>query len=344
MRDADHRTSESHHSYVRVNLDPGQIGFDNHSAGAGVDLPDCQCATPSGDICDDCPNLDPGHGKRDAHAHIAGVDLCAAHHSSDDHGVGGGAPSRGDHGTSESQRSLVAAPHDALLLILADAVDDLEKARIATDNRIRSLAQVKGLEDSPESKRLAQLRDGIAALEHSATLDLQRAMRAHPLGAWVKATVGIGEKQAARLLAAIGDPAERPNPAKLWQYAGHGDPARSKLRKGQPVEHSPTAKMRTRLIANSCIKQAHSPYRAVYDRERAKWADRDTTDMHKHNHALRVVGKAVLLDLWREARRLRGGRIRCDAQVRLAPADLPPALEVTTSRCGSPAADLEVAA
>lgn len=237
----------------------------------------------------------------------------------------------GDQTTSDDQVLLVAAPHDALLLILADAVDDLERVRIATDNRIRSLIQVKGLEDSPERCRLEQLRDGIAALEHAATRDLQRAMRAHPLGPWVKRTIGVGEKQAARLLAAVGDPADRPNPAKLWQYAGHGDPARSKLRKGQPVEHNPIAKMRTRLIANSCIKQMHSPYRAVYDRERVRWADRDTTDLHKHNHALRVVGKAMLLDLWREARELHGGQERLDIHAGYAPADLPP-----TNTCAMP--------
>jgi hypothetical protein len=264
------------------------------------------------------------HHKADTHDGRVAGSTCAAHFGLDTHGVRGGATSCSDHEGHDTHHAAVAAPHDALLLILADAVDDLERVRIATDNRIRSLVQVKGLEDSPERRRLEKLRDGIAALEHAATRDLQRAMRAHPLGPWVKRTIGVGEKQAARLLAAIGDPADRPNPAKLWQYAGHGDSARSKLRKGQPVEHNPIAKMRTRLIANSCIKQMHSPYRAVYDRERVRWADRDTTDLHKHNHALRVVGKAMLLDLWREARELRGGQERLDIHAGYAPADLPP--------------------
>jgi hypothetical protein len=182
--------------------------------------------------------------------------------------------------------------------------------------------------------------DAIIALEAQAIKDLERAMRAHPLGAWVKQQVGVGEKQAARLLAALGDPAARATPSQLWQYAGHGDPARSKLRKGQPVEHSPTAKMRTRLIAESCIKQAHSPYRAVYDQARAaavgkvhavqcqntirpsltgsngsngcgtrehpEWGAPGSPwrPGHAHGHALRLVGKAVLLDLWRAARDL----------------------------------------
>lgn len=289
-------------------------------------------------------DLDPGQSPHDAHDALAGVDLRAVQTGIDAHANHDGAPSCSDHPMLDAQSRRVAAPHDALLLILADALDDLERVRIATDNRIRSLAQVKGLDDSPETKRLAQLRDGIAALEHNATLDLQRAMRAHPLGPWVKRTVGVGEKQAARLLAAVGDPAERLNPAKLWQYCGHGDPARSKLRKGQPVEHSPKAKMRTRLIAESCMKQAHSPYRAVYDRERLRWADRDTTDLHRHNHALRVVGKAMLLDLWREARRLRGDQRCSDAHTCRVPAGLPPTIAPSTSTVDASAADVVVAA
>lgn len=194
--------------------------------------------------------------------------------------------------------------HDTLLLYMAESVDDLERLRIAAENRVRSAIQVNGMEGTPEVARMEALAAGILELEKRAIRDLERAMKAHPLGAHVKVTVGLGLKQTARLLAAIGDPAERPNPAKLWQFAGHGDPARSRLRKGCPAEFNPTAKMRTRLCAKSCIKHRHSPYREVYDRERAKWADRETSDGHKDSHALRVVGKAILRDLWVEARKV----------------------------------------
>jgi hypothetical protein len=202
-------------------------------------------------------------------------------------------------------------PADALLLIQADRLDDIERTRIANENRLRSLAQVKGLAGTEAESELAEFVALLAGLERQATRALEKAMKAHPLGPWVARTKGIGLKQAARMIAAIGDPiwngaADRPRrgPAELWQFAGHGDPARSKLRKGQPVEHSPTAKMRVHLVATSCMKQRESPYRAVYDRERTKWADRDVSDGHRHNHALRVVGKEILKDLFNEARAL----------------------------------------
>lgn len=126
---------------------------------------------------------------------------------------------------------------DPTLALLADVLDDLERTRIANENRLRQLTRTEtdsdgedrgfGLPlDHPDVARLAGVVDGIAALEHQATLNLNRAMRKHPLGPWMKAQCGIGEKQGARLLAAIGDPYwntlhNRPRTvSELWAYCG----------------------------------------------------------------------------------------------------------------------------
>lgn len=211
---------------------------------------------------------------------------------------------------------------DGILLILADAVDDLERVRIATGNRIRALVEDKGLRGSREHDKLVALLVQLEGLEHEQILELRRAMRAHPLGPFVRRTVGLGEKQTARLLAAIGNPyikpaaldadtgeiiaPERPRrgPAELWAYCGLHvvDGRRPRRTRGERANWSNTAKMRALLCAESCIKALRSPYRPVYDAERAKWAERDTTDLHKHRHALAVVAKAILRDLWIEAK------------------------------------------
>lgn len=128
---------------------------------------------------------------------------------------------------------------DPLLGMAADVVDDLEAVRCANENRLRSLTDTTpapedgswcgghGLTlDHPDVKRLASLVDSLAAAEHQAILNLQRVMRQHPLGAFVKAHKGVGEKQAARLLATIGDPYwndlhDRPRSvSELWAYCG----------------------------------------------------------------------------------------------------------------------------
>lgn len=264
----------------------------------------------------------------------------------------------------DTARPVHAAPRlaDPLLTIRAAILDDLEKVRTANTNRLGVLTRPAGTldkdgeergwglpEDAPEVRSLRVLVKGIEALEHAAVLDLQRAMRKHPLGAWVKATVGVGEKQAARLLSAIGDPYwntlhNRPRTvSELWAYCGlHTLPgglveadaqycgaAGSKLpggdegqlrcdpqaraanvaprrRKGQKANWSTTAKTRAYLIAESCIKQARSPYRAVYDARRAHTAvtHPDWTAGHSHSDALRITSKAILRDLWIAARDL----------------------------------------
>lgn len=196
-------------------------------------------------------------------------------------------------------------PAHAELKILAESLDDLENQRKATDNRIRALRQVYGYTDNeadtPEMGRLQAIADAIADLENMATLDLKRALRRHPLGGWVKATVGIGEKTGARLLAAIGDPAwndlhqrER-TLGELWAYCGYHviDGAAPRRSKGQKANWSNDAKMRAFLCAEAAVKagvrktddvndengydlahrHANTPYGQVYLDGRARYAD-----------------------------------------------------------------------
>jgi hypothetical protein len=209
----------------------------------------------------------------------------------------------------------VESHEDALLALYADMLDDLERTRIATENRVRSLRQVKGMEGTKQEERLQAMVDDLSALERGATLELKRALRQHRLGPWVKRTVGVGEKQGARLLASVGDPyvrapryeddveiePSRPRTvSELWAYCGYAPG--QKRQKGVKSNWNAKAKMRAYLIAESCMKQMHSPYRAVYDAARAQYLERDTTDGHKHNMALRRVAKEILKDLWIEAR------------------------------------------
>lgn len=265
-----------------------------------------------------------------------------------------------------------------LLALLADALDDIERTRIANENRLRQLTRDEtdsdgeergfGLTlDQPQVAALADVVEALGKLEHQATLNLQRAVRKHPLGPWVKATVGVGEKQGARLIAAIGDPYwntlhDRPRlVSELWAYCGlhvlpavqgfcatqespggggkQGNPGQSTAdtqctaagvaptrARGQRANWSTVAKTRAYLVAESCIKQARSPYRTVYDDGRTKYADAvhaapcrrcgpagkpantgsPLSAGHQHARAMRLVMKEILRDLWAESKRLHG--------------------------------------
>jgi hypothetical protein len=265
---------------------------------------------------------------------------------------------------------------DPLLALAADVLDDLERVRIANENRLRQLTRdetdIDGEErgfgltlDHPDVRRLAALVEALTKAEHDAELQLNRLMRKHPLGPWVKQARGVGEKQGARLLAAIGDPYwndlhDRPRTvSELWAYCGYhvlragqrsldaqsssagsgptgGNPDQAMTdaqadgvgvaagrARGQKANWSADAKMRAHLVAVSIVK-AGGQYREVYDEARAKYADSlhpadcrrcgpagnpalagtPRSAGHQHAMALRLVAKAVLRDLWREAKRL----------------------------------------
>jgi len=185
----------------------------------------------------------------------------------------------------------------------ADVVDDLERVRIANENRYRTLTaddeHGHGLSpDHPDVARLSAIVDALTDAERQAVKNLQKVMKAHPLGPFVKAQAGLGEKQAARLLAVIRDPYwndlhDRPRTvSELWAYcgfhvlhpAGHtlGDTqgvgaggVAPKRQRGQKANWSEYARKRVWLIAASCVKQPaeRSHYRRVYDATRAKYAE-----------------------------------------------------------------------
>lgn len=232
---------------------------------------------------------------------------------------------------------------DSFLALSADVLDDLERVRIANENRLRQLTRSVadsdgeergfGLDEShPDVARLAVLVYELAKSEHKATLNLNRLMRAHPLGPWVASMPGVGEKQAARLLASIGDPAwndladDWRTLRQLYSYCGYGDAATQVRRKGQKSNWDTDAKMRCYLIAVSCVKVGRGPFREVYDEGRARYdgalheseckrcgpagkpavPGSPISAGHQHARAVRLVSKAVLRGLWREARRLHG--------------------------------------
>jgi hypothetical protein len=238
----------------------------------------------------------------------------------------------------------------ATIRTLGDLLDDLERTRIANANRIAAVEREYG-EGLPH---LEVVSKSLAAVEHQAELELKRAWRRHPLAPWADEIKGCGEKLIARLVAVIGDPCvgyhghwevseeaggtkrrtwvvDEPfdrNPAKLWAYCGHGDPARAgQVPKGATQEElfkrgNPEAKKRVYLLASQFRRTPGSHYREVYDAAREKYAERVHAKPcircgpagrpapigspwslgHQDAAALRYVGKVFLLDLWKAAR------------------------------------------
>lgn len=240
-----------------------------------------------------------------------------------------------------------------LLMLGSETLSDLEKVRIAMENRYRTLTrdvedsdgEIRGFgldETHPDVARAAGVLMLLRDVEDEQTKALQRLMKTHPLAEWVKNSKGVGEKQAARLIAATGDPyiAQRvlktedgktlgvqTSPRALREflaYCGLGiadDGQARKRKKGERANWNASAKMRVWLIANSIVK-TNGPLRDVYDEARAKYDEAThTVDCvrcgpsgkpalagsplskgHAHARALRAVSVAVLTGMYYAAK------------------------------------------
>ena len=299
-------------------LAPVQVHLDTQFTNArGTTLPADQ---RSRDAHGSCVGGNPTSGSSQTAPDVHGSDAAPGSHSPtgqlnlDAHRkhARGGSTSTGTGATSPPTPSEDAPRpggflRDPVLGVLADVLQDLESIRIANTNRVRILTRNEadgdgeerghGLtEDNPEVAKLILTVKAMEQLEHDATLNLQRAMRKHPLGPFVKRTVGLGEKQTARLLATLGDPYwndlhNKPRTvSELWAYCGFHvlhpggqaepdthDPCAAgvapKRTRGQKSNWSEDARKRTWLIASAIPKFKDSPYEPVYRAARVKYAD-----------------------------------------------------------------------
>lgn len=291
-----------------------------------------------------------------------------------------GADARRDRAANDATRTIDRSLFDPALAFAADILDDTEGLWVANSNRLRVLttpadkADADGVcrgfgltEAHHDVARLGAMVSTLEQLTKDATKHLEKVMRRHPLHPWVKAQKGLGDKQTARLLAAIGDPYwntlhERPRTvSELWAYCGFhvlpadhptpdtqrpcvgrgqagvgGDPGQGpsnthstaagvapRRQRGRKANWSEAARKRAWLIANSVVKSG-GPYREVYDATKDKYADAVHTTAcvrcgpsgkpaqpdsplskaHIHARGLRAISKAVLKELWIEAKRL----------------------------------------
>lgn len=206
----------------------------------------------------------------------------------------------------DTQGAFALSPQD-LLLLCSEELDNIEASRMLIDNQRRSLVSPKVVgkkggsfgKGLPEDHAVPSLMSGVVEamekLERDAVKKLEKAVRLHPLYAWIERSSGVGEKQGARLLAAIGDPSTRATVSQLWAYCGYHviDGQAPRRRAGKRANWSPTAKMRAFLIAESAMKagvrkddetndeegydlvhrRAVTPYGKVYLEGRAKYAE-----------------------------------------------------------------------
>src|SRR3954451_23462857 len=90
------------------------------------------------------------------------------------------------------------------LRLAAEKLDAIESARIPL-GQLAGDYESKGVLDLEFLSYLRGVEDTLKLEEHQAELQLVRVLRKHPLYPFIKRTVGLGDKQAARFLAALGN-------------------------------------------------------------------------------------------------------------------------------------------
>lgn len=225
-----------------------------------------------------------------------------------------------------------------LLGLLSDSLDDIEQLRIATENRFRSLTrtgvdsdgQVRGLgftTDHPEVAKVEAMLTDIEKLEHNAIKSLEREIKNTVFATWIKESKGVGLKQAARLIAVLGDPywndlhARPRTVSEMWAYSGYSviDGAAQRRKKGQKSNWSTDAKTRAFLIAQQCVISGKGgKYETMYRELKAAnegvihgtdcvrcgpagkpaLAGSELSNGHRDARAKRQVAKEILRDLW----------------------------------------------
>lgn len=195
----------------------------------------------------------------------------------------------------------------ALIRHMGRTLDDLEKLRIQHINRRGAFERDYQLQLPPDD-----VMESLLNAEGEALRELLRLWRQHPLAPWAKQIRGIGEKSIARLIAEIGDPADRATVSQLWAYCGY-DPNR-RHRRGMSQEEAlgcgnPRAKKQCWLIATALLKSGVrstedgdrypiSPGGERYLSVKTAELEKGCTNGHAHNRALRILAKDFLRDLW----------------------------------------------
>lgn len=198
----------------------------------------------------------------------------------------------------------------AILRALVDLRDrQIQKARIQFSNRVSAIE--RNTDDpagSDQFELVQKWHNRFDELETELDQDVKTAVKDEPMYELLKEVRGIGPLISAKLLAMID--IERANTVSaLWRYAGYAvfDGKIERPVKGEALHYNKRLKTTMYLVATSFFKSS-SPYRAIYDLWKVKYAEAhsDWTKLHCHLAAIRKMNMIFLQHLWLKWRQLEG--------------------------------------
>jgi hypothetical protein len=207
--------------------------------------------------------------------------------------------------------------------------DMSDKEREKLNGRASALvsAMLKGKETKPEDAAVAAAlaadigaaqaaRSPMVNQRNSVEREMRKLARTLPAARWQQSTNGFGDLGLAVIIGEAGDLSNYANPAKLWRrlglapYGGHAGKT-WRIEKWRPFalsadewkDYGYSGQRLAQIygvVTEPLMKHASGTvYRVVYDHAKATFADRASTPAHAHAHAMRLMSKALVLDLWR---------------------------------------------
>ncbi len=209
----------------------------------------------------------------------------------------------------------------------------IQKNRIAFQHRVTAIEQGRDDADAVTHDLLIRWRDRFIELESELDHDIKEIAVEIPIIYEMEKVKGVGFMLAAKLVSMID--IERCNTVSaLWRFSGLGVIAvceecgvlaiqgqkkcsendcegnvinkAERLRKGEKAHFNKRLKMYCWQLGSSFLK-TNSPYRAIYDKARDHYEDRDGwSDMRKHRAAMRKMIKTFLQHMWVRWRTMEG--------------------------------------
>ncbi len=103
------------------------------------------------------------------------------------------------------ERRAAMAEASVYVGMVAQELNEIEGAWIATHNRLRA-AETSELRPPALVTYMTTMAAQVDDLYQASVMEMEAAVKAHPLYSWVKSMTGVGPRQAGRLLGAVGDP------------------------------------------------------------------------------------------------------------------------------------------
>ena len=165
---------------------------------------------------------------------------------------------------------------------------DMQKQRMAADNRDQSVLREKGAEHAEadlsedDQNFLGLIGKQLLGLEKHIEKDLKVHVKRHVMGKWLMSQRGVGHVIAAVLISEV-NPHIATNISKLWKYAGLAtfEGRADRPTKGQKLSYNPFLKTKClKVLADGLIK-AGSPLEAKVTKTGVHRNSREASEWYK---------------------------------------------------------------